>query len=609
MIPEFTCPAYHGIGRASDYIIPGIQRPPCMQRCCFYPKLIIDPSFKFSMDPNIEPKSYDADGKSAQAWDTEMSRVESSKIAEQFELQGDNGTHRKIKQRHAQMMAIGGSIGSSLLVNTGEVLAIGGPLFLLFSYVVMSFLAYAIITAIVEIGAFLPVAGGSMAFNCKRYLSPSVGFALGWLYFYSFALIIPYEVTVSTLLIDYWPNNVPIAAWITVMGLVIISMGFFPVRVYAESEFWLTLVKVIMILGLLILSLVIMCGGSDEGVVGFRNWSGDDLVLEYLVSGAGGRFTAFLECWVISGFSFYFAPEMLVQSAGEMHNPRKSLPKAARRYFYRLIFFYILGALAIGITCRSDASGLLSGSGNANASPWVIAIREAGYSVLPSIINTGILLSAWSASNAYMYLSSRTLYSLAMAGDAPKIFKRCTKSGIPLNAVIASSSFFLLAYMNVGAEAGKVFGYLVDITNSSGLTSWIVCCIIFFRFRKACQFHGVTVPYKSRFQPYASYVAIFLFSFLLLANGFTVFYPGDWSLSSFLTNYIGIPIFILLWLGHKLTIGRKDPWFLSVSEIDMTTGLQEIEADAELCNRIEEMEIEAKGEKPKWLRVLTFLWD
>ncbi|OKL64327.1 hypothetical protein UA08_00892 [Talaromyces atroroseus] len=561
------------------------------------------------MDLNSEPKPYDADAKSARAWDTEMSRVESSKIAEQFELQDGNGTQRKIKPRHAQMIAIGGSIGSSLLVNTGEVLAIGGPLFLFLCYVLMSCLAYAILTAIIEIGAYLPVAGGSMAFNCKRYLSPSIGFALGWLYFYSFALIIPYEVTVSTLLIDYWPNNVPIAAWITIMGLVIISLGFFPVRVYAESEFWLTLVKVVMLVGLLILSLVIMCGGSDEGVVGFRNWDGHSLVNEYLVPGAGGRFTAFLECWVIAGFSFYFAPEMLVQSAGEMHNPRKSLPKAARRYFWRLIFFYILGALAIGITCRSDAPGLLSGAGNANASPWVIAIREAGYAVLPSIINVGILLSAWSASNAYLYLSSRTLYSLAVAGDAPKMFKRCTKSGIPLNAVIASASFFLLAYMNVRAEAGKVFNWLVSVTNSSGLTSWIVCCIIFFRFRKACQVQGVTVPYKSRFQPYGSWVAIFLFSFLLLANGFTVFYPGDWSLSGFLTNYIGIPIFILLWLAHKLTVGRNDPWFLSASEIDMTTSLQEIEADAELCNRMDEMEIETKGEKPKWLRALTILWD
>ena len=561
------------------------------------------------MDVTNKPKGLDSGHQAIHLESIEMSQVESNKIAEQFELQEPPGTRRGIKSRHAQMIAIGGSIGSSLLVNTGQILAAGGPGILLISYIVMSCLAYSIVTAIIEVGAYLPVAGGSVANNCKRYLSPSVAFALGWLYFYSFALIIPYEVTVTVLLIDYWPNHVPTAAWIAVMSVVMISLGFLPVRAYAESEFWLTLVKVVMIVGLLILSLAIMCGAGQNGVLGFRYWHNPPAFKTYLVPGSGGQFTAFLYSWVIAGFSFFFAPEMLVQSAGEMRHPRKNLPKAARRYFYRLLFFYIFGAVAISVTCPSNAKGLTSGSGDANASPWVIAIREAGISVLPSIINVGILLSAWSAGNAYMYLSSRTLFSMAVAGNAPRIFKRCTKSGIPLYAVAASASFFLLAFMTVRNDAGKVFNWLVSVTNTSGLTSWIICCIIFIRFRRACKIQNVTAPYKSRVQPYGAWICLFLFIFLLLANGFTVFYPGNWTLSGFLTTYIGIPIFIVVWLGHKLTVGRNDPWWISAADVDLTTNLAEVEADAENWKREEEIEIEAKGKKPKWLRVFTILWD
>lgn len=165
-----------------------------------------------------------------------------------------------------------------------------------------------------------------------------------------------------------------------------------------------------MLVGLLLLAIILMLGGGPSGDrIGFRTWNDPGAVKEHIVGGAGGRFTAFLYVWVFSGFSFYFGPELIIMTSGEMYHPRRNLPIASRRFFYRLAFFYVFGVLAIGAICRSDAQDLTSGAGNANASPWVIAIRNAGISALPSIVNGGILTSAWSAGNSFLYMSSRSL--------------------------------------------------------------------------------------------------------------------------------------------------------------------------------------------------------
>jgi amino acid transporter len=301
----------------------------------------------------------------------DISKVETCSNGDQvqFQLLEHAGTKRNIKSRHAQMIAIGGTIGTGLFVGAGQALSVGGPAFLLLAYCIISLLVYGVVTAVAEITTYLPVSGCSMAYYCSRFVSPSLGFALGWLYFYSFGIIVAYEITAASIVINYWPNGVHIAVFITVLLVIIVGLNFCPVGIYAEIEFWFAGVKVVMILGLLLLSFILMLGGGPtHDRLGFRYWNEPGATKAYIVGGAGGRFTAFLYVLVFSGFSFYFGPELIVFSAGEMRNPRKTVPIAARHYFIRLIFFYVLGALAIGIICASDAEGLTSSPGNANAS-------------------------------------------------------------------------------------------------------------------------------------------------------------------------------------------------------------------------------------------------
>ncbi|KKY13729.1 putative proline permease [Phaeomoniella chlamydospora] len=486
-------------------------------------------------------------------------------------------TQRGLKSRHAQMIALGGTIGTGLFVGSGSTLATGGPAFILTTYILMTFLVYFVVTAITEVATYLPVHGGTMSYYGYRYVSRSMGFALGYLYWYALGILVPYEVTAAGLVIDYWPNDINIAVWITIMLIVIVALNFMPVRYYGETEFWFAGTKVILLIGLLILSVVLFFGGGPRGGrLGFHYWKDPGAVKTYLVDGDKGRLVAFWETFVLSVFPFTFAPELIVVTGGEMQNPRRNLPKAARRYFYRLIFFYVLGVLAIGVICPSDDKRLTNGGAGAKSSPFVIGIANAGISTLPSIVNAVIIISAWSSGNSFLYISSRSLYSLAISGSAPRVFKTCNRWGVPYVAVGVSSLFSALAYLNVGSSGSTVFDWFVNLTNTSGFISWICCCIVYLRFRKACMAQNVTVPFHSRIQPYGAWIAIAMFTLLCLLNGFTVFFKGQFSASSFLTAYIGIPIFLILYFVHRI-VYWPDRWAWNPAEVDLHTGMQEIE--------------------------------
>lgn len=396
-------------------------------------------------------------------------------------------------------------------------------------------------------------------------------------YWYIFAVTVPAEITATCLVVNYWNPPVHDAVIITVTIIVVVGLNCFPVKVYGETEFWFASTKVIAILGLLILSVVLFFGGgpSHEPLY-FSFWKTPGFVKTYLVDGDSGYLCAFLSTLVFSVYAFAFAPELLVVTGGEMQSPRRNLPTATRRYFYRLVLFYVLGVFAIGIIVPYDNSELLSGSGAA-ASPWAIGIRNAGIKSLDSLVNAVIVVSAWSAANSYLYLGSRALYSMSVVGDAPKIFSRCTKSGIPYYATAATSMFSLLAYLNLAATGSTVFNWFVNLISSGSFQSWICCCFIYVRFRYAMDAQGITdVPFRSRLQPYFAWFSGIGFAILLLLNGYKVFVAGNWNVSTFLTSYIGVVIFGAIYCGHKLTAGRGDPWMHAPLEVDLVSGLAEI---------------------------------
>ncbi|KAF2142110.1 uncharacterized protein K452DRAFT_227360 [Aplosporella prunicola CBS 121167] len=533
--------------------------------------------------------------------DHKENALDNESYAEVIEGQAET-THRGLKSRHAQMIALGGTIGTGLFVGAGQTLARGGPAFILGCYIFIAFLIWCVVTAIVEVAAYLPTPGSSMNLFADRYVSKSLGFALGWLYFYSLGILVPYEITAAGLVIEYWQPPVNIAVWISIMLVVIVALNALPVQFYGEAEFWFASTKVIMVLGLLMVSVILFFGGGpSHDRLGFRYWEHPGAAKEYLATGDLGRFLALLSTLVMASFPFAFAPEMLIVTGGEMQNPRRNLPIAGRRYIWRLLIFYVCCVLAIGVIVPSDDKRLTNGGAGAGSSPFVLGMKNNGIPILDSIVNGGIIISAWSSGNSFLYLSSRSLYALSLQGSAPSFFKACTKHGVPYRAVAASSLFCFLAYLNVGSSASVVFNWFINLTNTSSFISWISCGFIYLRFRKSCQVQGVTnadLPYHAWIQPYGTYIQMAGFTFLLLINGFSVFWPQNWSASSFLTAYVGLPIFLCIYFGHRLYTLR-DSWVRKPEDVDLYTGLDQILAE----------EKPPKVHHSKWMRALTCLWE
>jgi amino acid transporter len=263
---------------------------------------------------------------------------------------------------------------------------------------------------------------------------------------------------------------------------------------------------------------------------------------------------------------------MVATCGGETAHPEITIPRAAKAFAARLAVAYVISILGVTLTCPSDAPEIVSGHAGAGSSPFVIGIKTAGIKTLDHIVNSIILCSAWSAGNVYMYLASRSLYSLAVAGNAPGIFARTNRWNVPFWAVTSTAVIALLAYLNVSSGAGEVFNWLVNMINMAAFFSWILLSASYLRFRTALDAQGVdraALPYLSVCGRPGAWFCIVFCSVFGLLNGFNVFFPGQWDVSGFLTAYIGTALFVVLFVGHKLTVGRNDSWFVPVDEINL----------------------------------------
>ena len=492
----------------------------------------------------------------------------------------DVGTlERGLKSRHVQFLALSGAIGTGLFVSSGQVLSLAGPLSAFLTYIITGFNLYCVINSLGEMAAWLPIPGAVPVF-AARYVDPALGFTLGWNYWYQFAIGVPIEITACVVILEYWNDPLPAAAVITIFLIPVILVNCLPVRVYGEAEFVFGAIKLLTICGLMLLMLIITAGGSPSGeVIGFKFWRDPGPMNEYLEGGALGRFLAFLKVFIQATFA-YGGSEMVVVASGETENPRRNIPKAIRRVFWRILIFYVLSLFLVGLCVSSKDRHLLNAinksAPGAAQSPFVIAIQNAGIKVLPNIINAVVLTSAWSAGNSFFYASTRILYSTALIGKAPKILT-WQRFGVPYFSVAATAALSCLAYLTVNNQASDVFFWISNLSAVSTLIVWASVSYTYLRFYYGLKYNGIdrnTLPYKSPMQPFLAYFAIVFCLVIAFFNGFDAFFPGKFSAKSFLPPYIDIPIFLSLFFGYKLIKRTK---FVRLSEMDLFSGKAEID--------------------------------
>lgn len=258
----------------------------------------------------------------------------------------------------------------------------------------------------------------------------------------------------------------------------------------------------------------------------------------------------------------YLGTELVGVTVGEAQNPRKTIPRAIRLTFYRILFFYVLSVLLLGMLVPYD-SPLLSDatklSNTSRASPFVVAITLSGINTLPGILNGCILLFVFSAANSDLYIASRTIYGLAAEGKAPAILARTDARGVPIYALGLSTAFALLAFMNVGDDSKVVFSYFVNLVTIFGLLTWISILVTHIYFVKARRAQGVAdhqLAFRAPLGVAGSYGGLAFCILIAIFKNFTVFVHnpktyGKFDYKNFVTGYLGIPLYLIMIFGYK----------------------------------------------------------
>ncbi|ORY71383.1 amino acid permease/ SLC12A domain-containing protein [Pseudomassariella vexata] len=492
-------------------------------------------------------------------------------------------TKRGLSPRHVQLMAIGGSIGTGLWVGIGGVLSKAGPLSLILGYTFWGLLfIWPLNLCVAEMCAYLPIRG-SIFELASRFVDPALGFAMGWTYFFAGVMLVCTEYSAVATVMQYWNADINPAVWIAMAMVVCFLLNVVAVKWYGESEFVMASTKVLLLFGLCLITLITMSGGNPRGeAYGFTNWGNGNAMHAYYTTGSIGRFLGWWEVVIYAVFTIA-GPDMIALAAGEIQNPRRTIPRVAKLIFYRLVGFYVVGVLCVGIICSSRDPMLLGAIENsepgAAASPWVVGIKNLGISGLPDLINAMIMLSGWSCGNAYLYSSSRTLYGLAKDGQAPKFFAKCTKSGVPINAVCAVSLISCITFL-VSApsnSAVEVFFWFVDLTTTALIMTYTMMLVTFLGFYRARNAQGMdpaSLPYRAPWAPYTTYFALLLGVLVLFFVGYDAFAPFD--VRSFITAYFAIAFAFFTFVIWKVLKHTK---LVKAIDADLISGKKEIDEE------------------------------
>ncbi|KAH3659993.1 hypothetical protein OGAPHI_007198 [Ogataea philodendri] len=527
--------------------------------------------------------------------DPNLSDVEKANI-----MAAKSPLQRSLKPRHIQMIALGGSIGTGLFVGSGSALSTGGPAALLIAWGLVGIMIYCTVQAMGELTVTYPVSGSFVQYN-TRFISAPWGFCMAYNYAMQWLVVLPLELVAASITIKFWNDKVNSAAWVAIFYVVIVIINFFGVRGYGEAELIFALVKVLAVIGFIILGVILNCGGGPKGgYIGGQYF--------YNPGAFADGFKGVCAVFVTAAFSFA-GTELCGLAAAETANPRKSLPSAIKQVFWRITLFYIISLTMVGLLVPYDDPRLLSSSSvDAAASPFVIAIRNGGIKVLPSIMNVVIMIAVLSVGNSSVYACSRTIASLAQQSFAPKIFGYIDRSGRPLVAVILCLVFGLLCFLAASPKEGDVFNWLLALSGLSSVFTWGSICFCHIRFRRALAIRGRgpdELVFTAQAGVIGSWFGFILNVLILIAQFWIALFPigGKPNASDFFMAYLTVPVLIAFYTFYM--IWKKDfTIFHRAADIDVDTGRRDFDLDLVKQEVAEEKAFLAA--KPFYYRVYKF---
>lgn len=461
-----------------------------------------------------------------------------------------NELKRGLSSRHLQMIAIGGSIGTGLFVASGGTIAQAGPGGALVAYAAVGLMVFLLMQSLGEMSAKIPVAGSFQTY-ATRFVSPSFGFAIGWNYWFNWAITVAAELVAAGIIMDFWLPGVPGWFWAGLFLVLLTGLNALSARAFGEGEFWLALIKVLAVVVFLVAGSLMIFGIMGGQSPGFSNWHDSGDVFH-------GGWISIISVFMIAGFSFQ-GTELVGVAAGEARNPQREVPRAIRRVFWRIMLFYIGAIFIIGCLIPfTDPSLLASGEADVAASPFTLVFEHAGIAFAAALMNAVILTAILSAGNSGLYASTRMLYAMAHDGKAPALFGRTNRRGVPMQALLATSAVGLFGFLSAVVGQGAAYAWLLNVSGLCGFIVWAGIAVSHYRFRRGFLAQGHTVaelPYRAAFFPIGPVVAFAVLVLVIAGQNYQAVLAGRGL--EVLSSYIGVPVFLGLWVAHKVATGSR----------------------------------------------------
>ncbi|GAA5948701.1 hypothetical protein JCM3765_004979 [Sporobolomyces pararoseus] len=479
---------------------------------------------------------------------------------------------RTLKSRHLTLISIGGTIGTGIFFSLGSSVATAGAGGALVSYILVGLFCLGVVLCLGEMSSYIPLSG-TFSTYATRFVSPALGFTLGWSYWLQWTFSIPSELIAASTILSYWTDALKTWEWSLVIIVPVFAFQFLGTRAWGEAEFYLAYIKVILIVVFIIVGLIYDWGG----VIGHPGPGLSNFNDNPFANGFAGTAQSFTYAFYSFG-----GVELVTLAAGETANPQKAIPRAIRGTFARIVLFYILTCLVIGLCINYQDPSLFTAysESDVSASPITTVFRLAGFGAAVHVVNAVLLTAVLSATNSCFYASSRMLLSLARQGDAPKVFSWVTPSGVPVPALLITLAISFFSFLTAVWGSGQAFTWLISVTGILALVTWLSIAIINIRFRLAFKRQGRSLedlPFKAPLSPFLAIWVILLGVLMLAANGWAPTTYGDTPsqlAKDEVAVWIGLAYFLILYVGYSIhqNLTTDTPHFVPLAEVDLKTG-------------------------------------
>ncbi|THB85791.1 aromatic amino acid transporter AroP [Pantoea allii] len=417
-----------------------------------------------------------------------------------MEQQQGEALKRGLKNRHIQLIALGGAVGTGLFLGSASVIESAGPAVIL-GYAIAGFIAFLIMRQLGEMVVEEPVAGSFSHFAYK-YWGNFAGFASGWNYWVLYVLVAMAELTAVGKYVQFWWPDFPTWASAAIFFVMINAINLTNVKVFGEMEFWFAIIKVVAVIGMILFGGWLLFSGHAGPQATVRNlWEQGG----FFPHGIGGLVTVM----AIIMFSFG-GLELVGITAAEADNPEVSIPKATNQVLWRILIFYI-GSLAVLLSLMPWTRV------TSEVSPFVFIFHELGDAMVANALNVVILTAALSVYNSCVYCNSRMLFGLAQQGNAPKALLKVDRRGVPVLTILVSAVATALCVLINYLMPGEAFGLLMSLVVSALVINWAMISLAHLKFRRKKDQQGVTTRFKALLYPAGNWIClIFLAGILVL---------------------------------------------------------------------------------------------